>query len=292
MLRAGKFEEARRLHDSAERELLGLGFGGFAALGERRAAEEFQELVQRSAVKEGRSSPSSTGGRAAASAAADASGRRIRVIGGPMVVEEGTRLIDVPTGNPQRLVGVIVAHGGVATFDQLAEAMWAGDDVDTSRSRLRNVLLRLRRGAGDLVARSGSGVRLAPGVGCDLYDFEQLATDALASARTDPEVAGHLAERRRAALAEGAVLADFEYEEWALAARRAVDHQLIGLLDLLSVQAEDAGDLALRSGACRAGAAPRPLHRLAVRPPRRAAHPPGPQRRCGRRSRGCRRSGA
>ena len=40
------------------------------------------------------------------------------------------------------------------------------------------------------------------------------------------------------------MLADFEYEEWALAARRAVDHQLIGLLDLLSVQAEDAGDLA------------------------------------------------
>ena len=38
---------------------------------------------------------------------------------------------------------------------------------------------------------------------------------------------------------------DFEYEEWAAVTRRDVDQQLLGLLDLLSVQAEDAGDLAL-----------------------------------------------
>ena len=171
-------------------------------------------------------------------------GLRVRVIGGPMVIEDETGVVDVPTGNPQRLVGVVVANGGVATFDQLAEAMWPGDDVETSRARLRNVLLRLRRGVGDVVTRFGSGVRLAPGVGCDLHEFERLATDALASARSDPELAGQLAERA-VALVDGAVLGDFEYEEWALASRRSVDQQLIGLLDLLSVQAEDAGDLPL-----------------------------------------------
>ena len=85
-----------------------------------------------------------------------------------MVVEDGADVVEVPTGNPQRLVGVVVANGGVATFDQLAEAMWPGDDVETSRARLRNVLLRLRRGVGDVVTRFGSGVRLAPGVSCDL----------------------------------------------------------------------------------------------------------------------------
>ena len=36
---------------------------------------------------------------------------------------------------------------------------------------------------------------------------------------------------------------DFEYDEWALSARRTAEQQLIGLFDLLSVQAEDAGDL-------------------------------------------------
>jgi DNA-binding SARP family transcriptional activator len=234
--RAGDVEGARELHDGAERELLNLGFGGFAALGERRAGEELQELLQRRAVVAESGSPAAPGQPESVVRPL------LRVIGTTMHVEDGSGVVDIPPGNPQRLVGVVVASGGMATFDQLAEAMWPGDDVDTTRSRLRNVLLRLRRGAGDVVVRSGTGVRLAPGVRCDLYEFEQLATDALASARTDPEVAGHLAARA-VTLAEGAVFADFEYEEWALGARRSVDHQLIGLLDLLSVQAEDAGDL-------------------------------------------------
>jgi hypothetical protein len=46
-------------------------------------------------------------------------------------------------------------------------------------------------------------------------------------------------------LASGVIFGDFEYEEWAIAARRSVEVKLIGLLDLLSVQAEDSGDLSL-----------------------------------------------
>jgi DNA-binding SARP family transcriptional activator len=161
-----------------------------------------------------------------------------------MVVEDAAGTVDIPTGNPQRLVGVVVAHDGLATFDQIAEAMWPGDDVETSRARLRNVLLRLRRGVGEVLTRFGSGVRLAPGIGCDLGEFERLATDALSSARSDPEIAGRLATEA-VALVGGAVLGDFEYEEWAQAKRRSVEQQLIALLDLLSVQAEDNGDLPL-----------------------------------------------
>ena len=105
----------------------------------------------------------------------------MRVIGGPIVVEDRDGTAEVPTGNPQRLVGVVIANRGVATFDQLAEAIWPGDDIETTRARLRNVLLRLRRGAGEVVARSGSGVRLASGVSSDLDEFERLASDALSS---------------------------------------------------------------------------------------------------------------
>jgi hypothetical protein len=46
-------------------------------------------------------------------------------------------------------------------------------------------------------------------------------------------------------MATGAVFGDFEYEEWAITARQGIELKLIGLLDLLSVQAEDTGDLAL-----------------------------------------------
>ncbi len=244
--RAGQLDDARELHESAQRELLGLGFGGFDSLGERRAAEELQQLLGRAAgyVTNLRSvtrpQPAGTEPLAETSTA----GRRVRVIGGPIVIEDATGVVEVPPGNPQRLVGVVVANGGVATFDQVAEALWSGDDVNTSRARLRNVLLRLRRGVGDVVSRFGSGVRLAPDMRSDLNDFDRLASDALSSARSDPELAGQLAAQA-VALVEGAVLSDFEYEEWALAARRSVDLQLIGLLDLLSVQAEDAGDLPL-----------------------------------------------
>ncbi len=136
----------------------------------------------------------------------------------------------------------MVASGGSASIDQVSEALWGDDDVERSRTRLRNVLLRLRRAVGDVVVRTGNGLRLSPGVSCDLYDFRRRAADALATARADPELAGELAT---VAVADGdaPVFADFEYDDWAVAARREVDQQRISLLDLLSVQAEDAGDL-------------------------------------------------
>jgi DNA-binding SARP family transcriptional activator len=164
------------------------------------------------------------------------------VIGEPMTVREGALSFPIPPGNPQRLVGVVVAHGGSATFDQLSDAIWPGEEVEISRARLRNVLLRLRRAVGDIVVRSGSGVRLTPGVTCDLHDFERYAADALSSARADPELAGRLAIEA-VNTGDGTVFVDFEYEEWAITARRAAEHQLISLFDLLSVQAEDGGDL-------------------------------------------------
>ena len=104
------------------------------------------------------------------------------------------------------------------------------------------MLLRLRRVVGDVVVRTGNGLRLGPDVSCDLYDFRRQAEDALATARADPEVAGELAAR---ALGDRdvPVFVDFEYDDWAVAARRRLDQQRISLLDLLSVQAEDNGDL-------------------------------------------------
>jgi DNA-binding SARP family transcriptional activator len=121
--------------------------------------------------------------------------------------------------------------------------LWGDDDVERSRTRLRNVLLRLRRAVGDVVVRTGSGLRLAPDVSCDLDEFRRNAQDALSTARAHPELAGELAS-----MAVGdrdvPVFVDFEYDDWAVAARRRVDQQRISLLDLLSVQAEDNGDLA------------------------------------------------
>jgi tetratricopeptide (TPR) repeat protein len=236
--RQGDLDQANRLLAESERQLVALGFSSATALGEGRTHSELQALLQRAPSAADSTMADAAGGSPAGTAAAD----RLRVIGGEMVAEQGGSVRKIPPGNPQRVVGVVVANGGTATFDQLSEAMWPGEDVDVSRPRLRNVLLRLRRAVGDVVVRSGTGVRLADDVVCDLLEFERLALDALSSARADPELAGRVAaEAVRAG--EGTVFAGFEYEEWAIAARRSAEHRMIALLDLLSVQAEDAGDL-------------------------------------------------
>ncbi|MDQ3312312.1 MAG: bacterial transcriptional activator domain-containing protein, partial [Actinomycetota bacterium] len=126
------------------------------------------------------------------------------------------------------------------------EAIWPGEDVETSRNRLRNVLLRLRKAAGDVLIRTANGVRMAPGVSCDLDDFNRLAHDAASVLRADPDLAGHLA-RQAIEVGEGPLFAEFEYEEWAAEARRSTETKLIELFDLLSIQAEDVGDFAAAS---------------------------------------------
>jgi DNA-binding SARP family transcriptional activator len=234
--RSGDLDAARKLLIDCERELIALGFSSATALGEGKTQSELNAMLQRG--------PAPVESTAAVVPRASRTGatQRLRVIGGAMAVEDGDTVRKVPPGNPQRVVGVVVANGGSATFDQLSEAMWPGEDVDVSRARLRNVLLRLRRAVGDVVVRSGSGVRLADDVVCDLIEFDRMALDALSSARADPELAGRVASEAVRA-GDGTVFAGFEYEEWAIAARRSAEQRMIGLLDLLSVQAEDAGDL-------------------------------------------------
>lgn len=234
----GDTARALDLQEDSQRELLSRGFSDAASLGEGRLQEGLHVLLQRSAP--GRAEPTPA---APARPAEPLGSVRVQVIGEPITViaPNGTRTV-VPNGNPQRLVGVVVAQGGSATFDQLSDAIWPGEEVETSRTRLRNVLLRMRRVVGDVVVRSGAGVRLAAGVECDLLVFERLASDALASARADPDLAGRLAKDAVEA-GDGRIFLDFEYEEWAVSSRRSAEQQLIALFDLLSVQAEDADDL-------------------------------------------------
>jgi DNA-binding SARP family transcriptional activator len=234
--RAGDLDTARALRSEAERELVSLGLGNFEALGERAAEIELNDLLQVEVAVAARAAPQ-------AALVSSSPGRRLSVIGSPMSVTDRDGVQEVPAGNAQRLVGVVAARGGVASIDTLAEAMWPDDDLAMSRARLRNVLMRLRRGAGSVLVRTGTSIRLAADVRCDLHEFLRRAADAQSAARTDPDVGGHLAAEA-VTLINGEVFADFEYEEWALAARQQVDQMMLSLLDLLSVQAEDAGDLA------------------------------------------------
>jgi DNA-binding SARP family transcriptional activator len=232
-------DAASQMLDDAGRELASLGFADFATLGEGRIHEALLTALRDGAA----STPQPAMAVADSHVPAPVVGTHLTVIGGPITVVEDGRPLSIPAGNPQRLVGVIAASGGSVSIDQASEALWGDDDIERSRTRLRNVLLRLRRAVGDVVVRTGAGLRLASHVTCDLYDFRSRARDALATVRADPDLAGELA-RIAIGDTDAPVFVDFEYDEWAVAARQQVDKQRIALIDLLSVQAEDAGELA------------------------------------------------
>jgi DNA-binding SARP family transcriptional activator len=239
--RTGDPALARRLADEASRELVALGFSDFAALGEGRTYLELQAALAQ-APGAAAVAPTSEAAPATTSTPPPVTAtRQLLVMGDTMSIREGGETTQVPPGNPQRLVGVIVANGGSVSIDQVSDALWPDEELDVSRSRLRNVLLRLKRAVGEVVVRSGAGLRLVAGLPCDLHEFQRQATDALAAARNDPDLAGRLATAALA-IGDAPLFVDFEYDEWAVGARRAAEQQLIGLLDLLSVQAEDSGD--------------------------------------------------
>jgi len=234
--RAGDLRRARELLDDCERELMAMGLASADLLGEAREYEALRRLLD---AAEPAPAPAPV---VTSPPMTRPVSRQVRVFGSPIRVRIEDDEVAIPSGNPQRLLGVVAAAGGSATFDHIGESMWPEEDVNTSRTRLRNVLMRLRKAVGDVLVRSEVGVRLAADVTCDLHEFDRAALDAISSTRADPEMAGRLANHA-VQMAAGTTFADFEYEEWAIRARRAAEQRLINLLDLLSIQAEDDGDL-------------------------------------------------
>ena len=155
-----------------------------------------------------------------------------------------TRSLPIPAGNPQRLVGVIVAPtADRSRSTRLSEAHLAGRG---RRDAAAPACATCCCGCAEPSATSSC----APGTGCGWRPA--WLRPATTSSRRPPmrwpppaPTPSWPGSWRRSPSTSGdaPVFVDFEYDEWAVAARRDVDQQLIGLLDLLSVQAEDAGDL-------------------------------------------------
>lgn len=241
--RHGDLDQARHLWERSQREAAALGLPPPAELGERATVERLTRRLTGAAAAPAPDAPASD--QPPSERPAGATGRPgVRVLATTCTVTTGGRVVEVPAGNPRRLIGIIVGSGGTATLDQVNEAIWPDDEPGVSRNRLRNVLMRVRQAVGDIVVRTSAGFRLSAHVDCDLLEFEALTRDAAAAARMDPELAGRLAEQAIALV--GAVpFQEFEYEEWAVAIRQRVERRLIDALDLRSIQAEDDGNLPL-----------------------------------------------
>lgn len=168
----------------------------------------------------------------------------VRLFGGVRVVRDGEQVAP-PPGAPSALLRMVAACGAVH-LEELAEALWPESPAGAGRTRLRNVLSRLRAGCGDVVVRVGESVAIADGVEVDLAVFEANARRALALPVGDPERA--VAAKAALARHDGELLPEDLYREWAVAPRERARAYRLALLDAVAEDAAAAGDV---SGAVR-----------------------------------------
>ena len=143
-------------------------------------------------------------------------------------------------GVPATLVKVLAVTRRPIHVEQVADLLW--DDGDpASRTRLRNVLARVRRAAGELVVREGEALRLSRDTRVDAWSFADAATAALqrpSPARDDD----WLEEARQAAdLYTGDLLPEDPYAEWAALPRSTLARLHLDLLDAMVATFEALG---------------------------------------------------
>jgi DNA-binding SARP family transcriptional activator len=160
------------------------------------------------------------------------------VLLGSFAVINGVELTTPSPGNPATLVKLLALRG-MQTSEQAIDALWPDVDLATGRSRLRNLLNRLRSQSGELVVRNGEALELAPGVTTDVAQFEagvSIAFDAPAAERAG-----------LARLALGAYPGDLlpgdAYEDWAAGPRERLRRRYLSLVDIVATESFDRGDV-------------------------------------------------
>lgn len=164
--------------------------------------------------------------------------RRVDVLGGLRVfVDE--RDVTPPPGLPRRLVAVL-ALASPRPVEEVVGLLWPDADTETGRSRLRNLLNRVRASGADVVVRRGDTLALADDVDVDLERLRRAADTVTAAA---PEVRPGLARAALAASPSFELLPEERYEAWCEPQRGWVRRRGLALLDLLAADALGRGDL-------------------------------------------------
>lgn len=156
---------------------------------------------------------------------------------GAVQVRRGQTDVPLPPGQAAELVAMLAAAGPVVV-DEVTERLWPGAERPVGRSRLRNLLNRLRTHSGDLVLREGQRLALVPGTEVDLDRFT-VAAEVARSA--EPAHRPGLA-RQALALLEWPLLPGFE-ADWLTGVRNGLRRRALALYDLVAEDAVRVGDL-------------------------------------------------
>ena len=160
----------------------------------------------------------------------------VRLFGTPTLVAGDGSTIRLPPGMPGELVRMLALHEHGLAVDVVLETFFPDASTTAARQRLRQVLVRLRTAAGDLVVRDGATLRLVP-AWVDVREF-------LATGNRVRGAGGTLAVRlayAALALHSGPLLPSDPYAGWAETVREQVSYRHLALLDLVTADATARG---------------------------------------------------
>jgi DNA-binding SARP family transcriptional activator/tetratricopeptide (TPR) repeat protein len=160
----------------------------------------------------------------------------VRLFSPARVVAADGRVLRLPAGKPGELVRLLALHEHGLPVEVVLDEFFGETPPAAARQRLRQILTRLRAGAGELVIRDGEMLRLRP-AWVDVREFNALAdrVRTTRSSRAMQLAYGALALRT------GPLLTADRYATWAEEIRRQVEYRYLALLDLVAADAAARG---------------------------------------------------
>jgi DNA-binding SARP family transcriptional activator len=165
-----------------------------------------------------------------------AAGSSILVLGEAAIVRD-ERSTPLTRDQADRVVRLVAVHERGLHLEEAIDHLWPDADLESGRTRLRNVMTRIRRRHGDIVVREGDRLVLADGVQVDVREFEALATKALTGTEDEHRQAGNDALARYG----GDLLPTDPYAAWATLPRERARTRWLHLRDTLAARAAEAG---------------------------------------------------
>ncbi len=164
----------------------------------------------------------------------------IQLLGGFAVRRDGRDA--TPSGQAAQALKHVVVAGGSLHVEELVGRLWPDTSAATGRTRLRNVLSRLRDSSGDVLVREGDTLRLGEGVAVDADRFADEVLHSTALVRDEPERARAMAE---AALArwQGELLPADLYVEAFAGRRERLRRLCITAYDVVAAAARHTSDV-------------------------------------------------
>ncbi len=160
----------------------------------------------------------------------------VRLFGTPAVVAADGAPVRLPPGMPGELVRLLALHAHGLPVDVVLELFFPEATPAAGRQRLRQVLMRLRTAAGDVVERDGDILRLVP-AWVDAREFLALGNRVRGATGTRGVGLAYAA----LALRSGPLLPSDPYAAWAEEPRAKVRYRHLALLDLVARDAAARG---------------------------------------------------